>query len=237
MTSSAHHFNTKEIRFKLLRFFCNRNKLTLVAQTDAIQDEYRQTGFKDITTMPNPVHVPSIPARQKTNERLIRITIVDRLVSVKSHEHPIDGLAVLKGVKAEWTCQIIGEGPLLGELQERCQSRGLGSRVEFTGWVEDVRGALRQSHLFALTSSVEGLPNALLQAMSESIPCICTNFKGGSARTLLGSTGAGMVVPVGDTQAIAASIQSLMADPDQRRELGARGRETVMQFSVERVTD
>ena len=121
MTSSAHHFNTKELRFKLLRFFCNRSKLTLVAHTDAIQDEYRQTGFKDIIAMPNPVHVPSIPARQKTNERSIRITTVDRLVSVKSHEPLIDGLAVLKGVKAEWTCQIIGEGPLLGELQERCQ--------------------------------------------------------------------------------------------------------------------
>ena len=144
---------------------------------------------------------------------------------------------MLKDAQAEWTCQIIGQGPLLKDLQDHCQAHGLEGRVEFTGWVEDVRGALQQSDIFIMTSSVEGQPNALLEAMSESLPCISTDFKGGSARALLGSTGAGMVVPVGDTRAIASSIKSLMEDPVQRRELGERGREVVMQFSVDQVTD
>ena len=236
-TSSTQCFNTNDMRFKFLRFFCNQNKLTLVAQTDAIQAEYRKIRFKNTITIPNPVRIPSAVANQDPDERPIRITTVGRLVSEKSYEHLIDALALLKDIKADWTCQIIGEGPLQEELQERCQSHELEGRIEFTGWVEDVRGALQQSDLFVMTSSVEGQPNALLEAMSESIPCISTDFKGGSARALLGSTGAGIVVQVGDTRAIADSIQSLMADPGQRRELGVRGRETVMQFSVDRVTD
>ena len=236
-TSSTHCFNTKDVRFKLLRLFCNRNKLTLVAQTDAIRSEYCRIGFKKTITIPNPVHIPSVAVSRDLNEQKVRITTVGRLVSEKSYEHLIGALALLKDAQAEWTCQIIGQGPLLKDLQDHCQAHGLEGRVEFTGWVEDVRGALQQSDIFIMTSSVEGQPNALLEAMSESLPCISTDFKGGSARALLGSTGAGMVVPVGDTRAIASSIKSLMEDPVQRRELGERGREVVMQFSVDQVTD
>ena len=184
-TSSTHCFNTNNVRFKLLRFFCNRNKLTLVAQTDAIQEEYRRIGFKETITVPNPVRTPSVAVTRDRNARPVRITTVGRLVSEKSYEHLIDALALLKDAQTEWRCQIIGEGPLQEDLQDHCQAHGLEHRVEFTGWVENVRGALQQSDLFVMTSSVEGQPNALLEAMSESIPCISTDFKGRSARCLL----------------------------------------------------
>jgi glycosyltransferase involved in cell wall biosynthesis len=235
-TSTTHCFNTNDMKFKLLRFFCSRNKVTLVAQTDAIQAEYRKVGFKNIITIPNPVITPLVAANRDPSERPIRIASVGRLVSEKSYEHLIDALALLKDVQVEWTCQLIGEGPLMGELQERCQSRGLGSRVEFTGWVKDIREALQQSDIFVLTSSAEGQPNALLEAMSESIPCITTDFTGGAARDLLGETGAGIVVPVGDTKAIAEAIASLLSDHDRRSALGAKGREVVSAFSVDRIT-
>lgn len=236
-TSSTHAFDTGHVRFRLLRHFSKRGQLTLIAQTETIQDEYLSIGFNDTITIPNPVHIPPVPVRQRSSERPIRIITVGRLVSEKSYEDLIDALALLKDAKTDWTCQIIGEGPLQGELKERCRSHGLERRVEFTGWVGDVRAALQQSDLFVMTSSVEGQPNALLEAMSESLPCISTDFKGGSARTLLASTRAGIVVPVGDKRAIADSIQSLMEDQDQRRELGARGRNAVMPFSSDRVTD
>ena len=84
--------------------------------------------------------------------------------------------------------------------------------------------------------SWEGQPNALLEAMSEEVPCISTDFTGGAAQDLLERTTAGMVVPVGDTTAIAGALSTLLSDETLRSTLGSRGLEVVSQFSVDRVT-
>jgi glycosyltransferase involved in cell wall biosynthesis len=114
---------------------------------------------------------------------------------------------------------------------------GIDSKVEFMGWVEDVRGLLRKTDIFILTSWYEGQPNALLEAMSESVPCISTDFIGGAAQELLGENAAGIVVPVRDTLAISEAMASLLSDRGLRDDFGAKAREVVSSFRADRIAE
>ena len=224
-------------RHRLLLRLARYRRRLIVTQTKAIEEEYRNGGFTRLVTIPNPIFIPEKRGREPRAEGRFRIVTVARLMPEKSQETLIESLAILERSNSEWDCSIIGEGPERPALERRCRDHGLTDKIEFTGWRGDVRALIRASDLFVMTSTVEGQPNALLEAMSESIPCISTDFAGGAARDLLGSTGAGIVVPVGDAQAVSDSIRLLMLDPGKRLELGALGRKTVSRFSVDQVTD
>ena len=235
--NAVHGVKVRDYRFTLLKFLCNRRGILCVTQTDLIYGMYEKAGLRKLITIPNPVAIPDVRTRVEQANGPLHITSVGRLDEQKSYDILLESLAILNRSHQDWRCSIVGEGHLGPKLEKQSMELGIDSKVDFTGWVEDVRGLLRKTDIFILTSWHEGQPNALLEAMSESVPCISTDFIGGAAQELLGENEAGIVVPVGDTQAIADSIQSLMGDQDQRRELGARGREVVMQFSVDRVTD
>ncbi|MGH8637214.1 MAG: glycosyltransferase, partial [Burkholderiales bacterium] len=76
--------------------------------------------------------------------------------------------------------------------------------------------------LFALPSHSEGSPNALLEAMAAGMPVVASDVGGVAEIVAHGRTG--LLVRRGDTQALAASLQRLAADPDLRRQLGAAAR-------------
>lgn len=228
---------SQDLRYRLLFRLARRRNTLVVTQTKSIEEEYRSAGFTNLITIPNPVFIPSMTSGEQRVERTFRIISVGRLVPQKSYETLIESLAILDRTHTEWQCTIVGNGPEREALERKCRSCGVASKVLFPGWVKDVRELIGRSDAFVLTSLFEGQPNALLEAMSESIPCIATNFKGGAAMELLGSTEAGVVVPVGDTQGIANAIQSLIKDPRRRRELGARGRKTVEAFGVGRISE
>lgn len=116
--------------------------------------------------------------------------------------------------------RLVGDGPLRGELEER--SRALGLRgVEFLGTRDDVVALLREADLFVLPSDLEGMPNALLEAMSCGLACVASAV--GAVPELLGD-GAGLCVPPGDARALAAVLGRLLAQPGERARLGREGR-------------
>jgi glycosyltransferase involved in cell wall biosynthesis len=82
----------------------------------------------------------------------------------------------------------------------------------------------RASDVFVLNSFAEGMPNSLLEGMASGLPCIATDVSG--SRDLLAG-GAGLLVPAGDTPALARALERLDADPSLRARLGAEGRSLV----------
>ncbi|MEE2680925.1 MAG: glycosyltransferase [Planctomycetota bacterium] len=224
-------------RNRLLLWLARSRDVLIITQTKAIEHEYRIDGFTRLAMIPNPISIPELRERPPRTEGPLKIVSVGRLIPEKSFETLIDSLAELEKSESGWRCAIIGEGPEDKTLRDRCEAVGLTEKIEFMGWREDVRELMRTSDLFVITSFVEGQPNALLEAMSESLPSVSTHFTGGAARDLLGSTGAGILAPVGDAQAVSDAIRLLMLEPEKRLKLGALGREAVSRFSVDEVTD
>lgn len=89
-----------------------------------------------------------------------------QLNKAKGHEDVLNALARLR---FDFKCIILGTGNIEEELHELCDSLGLAGKVEWVGFTKDVTGYLRKADVFVLPSYFEGLPNTLLEAMSEGL--------------------------------------------------------------------
>ena len=100
---------------------------------------------------------------------------VARLVPLKRHYILLDALRKLPDVRLEF----IGTGPLQEELEAKISEYGLESQVEFKGLLprEEVYRQLKSANLYVSTSSYEGLPIGVLEAMGCSTPCLVTDIE------------------------------------------------------------
>ena len=117
---------------------------------------------------------------------------------------------------------LVGSGSCNSELKILARDLGVDSRVIFAGAVEDPAPCYAAFDVFAMSSSTEQTPMALLEAMASGLPAVCTAV--GDTADLLGTRESPAVVPSGDETAYAASIRELAARPDLRAALGAANR-------------
>lgn len=120
-----------------------------------------------------------------------------------------------------------GTGRAIDEVRELTAQLELGDRVEFTGWLEAQRkrAQFAAATIFVLPSYVEGMPMALLEAMSWGLPTIATAV--GGVPEIITHEVNGLLVAPGDVAALAAAIARLMSDPQLRQRLGSAARETI----------
>lgn len=127
----------------------------------------------------------------------------------------------------------VGDGPERANV-EAIVSRGDHPNVHLLGARDDTARVLAALDVFALSSRIEGLPLALVEAMATSLPVVSTDV--GGIRQATRDTA--VLVPPGDALALRAAIAALAASPDERERLGnaacARARS---EFDFERVVD
>lgn len=135
-----------------------------------------------------------------------------------------------------------GTGSALEEVRGLVSRLGLDERTEFTGWLESERkrAAFAGATIFVLPSYVEGMPMALLEAMSWGLPTVATAV--GGVPEMITHEVNGLLVAPGDVDGLAAAIARLMEDPQLRQRLGAAARETIasrfsLQTAVERLLE
>lgn len=120
-----------------------------------------------------------------------------------------------------------------GGVGELDQLRGLAAelqlsgRIECMGWLDAVhkRAQLAGADVFALPSYMEGMPMALLEAMSWGLPVVATAVGGMPEIVTDGIDG--LLIPARDIDALAAALARLMSDPALRDRLGTAARETI----------
>ncbi|MCH7632479.1 MAG: glycosyltransferase [Planctomycetes bacterium] len=120
---------------------------------------------------------------------------------------------------------LAGEGPLREKLAQQIRAVGVTDRVHLLGARSDVPGLLQTADLFVLPSRTEGLPNALLEAMAAACPIVTTDVPG--CRDLITNGETGIVVPYGDVDALAESIEQLLGDRTLADRLGRAAAESV----------
>jgi glycosyltransferase involved in cell wall biosynthesis len=123
----------------------------------------------------------------------------------------------------EATFVIAGEGPQRLELESRARELALSERVLFLGHREDVPALLASCDFFVLPSLFEGLPLALLEAMSAGKPIVASAVGGVGEAIIDGKTG--LLVPPGRPELLANSIRALMANPTFAEGLGSAARD------------
>jgi glycosyltransferase involved in cell wall biosynthesis len=120
---------------------------------------------------------------------------------------------------------LLGDGPLLGEMEHMASTLGIADSVIFRGHVRQVVDFLRGTDLFVLPSLQEGMPNSLLEAMACGLPVVATRIGGGV--DIINSGDNGILVEPGDPKGLASGILNILKDKEQARAIATRGLEVV----------
>lgn len=160
-----------------------------------------------------------------------RLLAVGSLKSQKDFPTLLKALARLRQTK-DARLLILGEGALRSDLETIAASIGLQDNVLMPGFIPDTYPYLEQANLFVLSSAWEGLGNVIIEALVAGVPVVSTDCPSGPAEILKNGK-FGRLVPVGDSEAMAAAIGEALEAPVDRDFLRRRGNE----FSVERAAD
>jgi glycosyltransferase involved in cell wall biosynthesis len=120
---------------------------------------------------------------------------------------------------------IMGQGPQLEEYSELAASLGIADRIMFTGYIANPFPYLNQSDVFTLTSIIEGLSIALLEAMYLGVAPIST-YAGGVEEIITEGEN-GFLLHYGDEEKLAALLAMLYQNPVLRTEIAKKARNTV----------
>lgn len=222
-------------RFWAYRFAIRRaDKVISVSQATANWlVEKRKVPAEKVLIIPYGVNLEKFNPQRKTIRRAelgladddLIIGQVARLTEQKGHRFLIDAapqvIAALPNVKFV----LVGDGPLRQDLQMRIAEKNLQKHFVLLGFRHDVHELLPLFDIFTLPSLYEGLPNVVLEAMACALPVVATPADGTKEAAVDGQTG--LLVPIGDVEALAEKLIEIGRDAALRRSLGQAGRKRV----------
>jgi glycosyltransferase involved in cell wall biosynthesis len=119
------------------------------------------------------------------------------------------------------TFLLVGDGPQMPEVRSKIGELGLQDRIRLPGFRADGRRFTGLMDLFLMTSQFEGLPVAMLEAMTLGKPIVATAV--GGIPEVITDGQEGRLAPVGAIELLAEQVKTLLHDPEQRRIMGMRG--------------
>lgn len=196
---------------------------------------YNSRLARKIVVIPNPVQryeedAADVAFQPKT------ILMMGRLTEQKNFKLAIRAFASLSETYSDWQLLIVGDGPLKGALKEETLKLGISERVSFVRYTKTPQALMEQAELFILSSSWEGFPNALAEAMLMGKAVLSTDCPTGPG-DLINDGKNGLLVPVDDLRAFKTALERLLDDDKLRTELGKSAKESVGRFSPELIFD
>lgn len=211
----------------------------LIANSNGVADELRTlvgVSPRKIVTINNPVPIDRIITLAGEGladdlfERRPVVLNVGRFAEQKNQALLLRAFAIArKHVDAQLI--LIGAGPLEGNLRALCMELGLERNVYILGWQDNPYKYMRRADLFVLSSNYEGFPNSVVEAMACGCPVISTDCPYGPAEILKDGK-YGVLVPVGDEQALAREMVRLLNDHARRAELTRLGNARAAEFDA-----
>jgi glycosyltransferase involved in cell wall biosynthesis len=142
---------------------------------------------------------------------------------------------IVLGARPDARFILVGDGPIREELVLQIQELGIGSAVHLVGLREDVRPYLAAMDVFMLSSLFEGLPVALLEAMSMECAVVSTSV--GGIPEVIRSGSNGILVPPKEPPELAQAALAMISDLPTARRMGEEARATVVRdFGIVRMT-
>lgn len=223
------HTRNEEGRLRMLGYRLTRAlpDLTTNVSAEAVSafEEARAVRRGEMVTVYNGIDLSrfaaSPEARERTraslgiNEHCKMLLAVGRLSIPKDYPNLMKAVRLLvEAGHDQFHVLVAGEGPLRSELAELSVELGIADRVNFLGVRHDVPDLLAAADIYVLSSSYEGFPMAVGEAMAAGKVIVATDC--GGVREFLGD--AGLTVPVQDASSLARALSTaLHLDDDARR--------------------
>jgi glycosyltransferase involved in cell wall biosynthesis len=158
--------------------------------------------------------------RARPEQGPVRLCSVARFAAPKDHRTLLSALALLRS--RQWELDLIGDGPELADRKRQAGDSGLGSRVQFHGYLSDPAAVLSRAHIFVLSSLSEAFPRSVLEAMRAGLPVVASDVGGVAEGVTHGVNG--LLLPARNPSALAEAIAKLLDDPALRGTMGASAR-------------
>lgn len=236
----SYHGRKAQIRFRLMKYAHGT-----VFQTKGAQEFFKNEEciYKNSAVIPNPVVLSEATKalsaqRPKYEERDNRIVTVGRLsVAQKRQDLLLEAFAMVHKVHPELELVIYGDGQDKNKIQALIDEAGLGSCVTLAGRTDEVEKNIYNARAFVLTSDFEGIPNALIEAMSLGMPSISTDCSPGGAALLIRDGENGYIVPRGDAKAVADRLLAVVENREIAEAFSKNAPEIATEFSEEVIAD
>ncbi len=209
----------------------------IILQTEKAKEIYLQKhSHKNIAVIGNPIRLIEANGHELKQEQ--RVLMVGRLIRTKHQDLLIKMFAQVS--PPDWTLMIVGYDHLKQQHMERLKAlaRDLGveKQVVFTGKSDQIEELYLSSSIFAFTSSSEGFPNVIGEAMSAGLPVVAFDcIAGPSALIRDGETG--FLAPLFDEAEFESKLGRLLNDEKLRNEMGKRAKHSIKDFAQEKITD
>jgi glycosyltransferase involved in cell wall biosynthesis len=207
--------------------------LTPVTRFAAVSDEAKSmlvsaglTTAAEVTVVPNPIDVADVRASHRPSGPGVTVAYLGTPAHYKGF-HLLPSL--IRSVTQDDVHWVVFAGPesLMPEVWQQLHTLPK-NRVEMPGKVRDVREAYAQCNIVICPSLHESFGRVVAEAMANGIPVVASDLP--PLRRLLGDGEAGILVPPGEVQPIAAAIRQLAGDPAQRERMGRVGRLLVERY-------
>jgi len=235
----THH--SIEMRVGRLAFaMMNRIIDQLVAISDECASVLSRHTVREVVTIFNAVDLKKLTKEGIATRELAEIICcisVGRICAEKNYELLIEAIACLpQNLVSRLSVQIAGAGSeaLTNQLRNVITQKKLEDVVRLLGSRSDVPSLLASSHLFLMSSSIEGLPIALIEAAVSGLPCVVTDV--GGCREVIQKCGNGVVVEPNNAQALADAIERLINDRAKFSMYSVNALKNAKQFSIKRAT-
>lgn len=218
--------------------FCARHLFALadgvILQTGRCFTFFPEKVRKKAVILRNPVS-DSFFRKRYEGEREKVITAVGRVDENKNHEMIIRAFAEIAEEFPEYKLIIYGEGDRRKSLMELTENLKLQDRISLPGSIDNVPDAIYKTRVFVLSSNTEGVPNTLIEAMLMGLTVIATDCPSGGCADLIQNGYNGILIPVGDVEALKENLQKLLKNLQLADELGKKAMETADMFAPGKV--
>lgn len=221
---------------KYLRKFVYKRPDGFVFQTNLAQKYFNKKIQLRSTIIHNPVK-NGLPSSKVVKKNYIKIVSIGRLEEQKNYPLALNIVKQLcdKGINVKY--YIYGQGSCKSSLQELCINWGIENCVFFMGTRKNVHIEIIDADFFIMTSTYEGLPNALMEAMSMGLIVLSTNCPCGGPGELIKHGINGFLFPVNDEKGFVETIIYLINKKEKRMRIGEEAKKIKSTHNINLITE
>jgi len=206
-----------------------------VAISDRVKETIKQVyGLQDVSLIYNGIDVEKFAINDYNRDSpYLELIHVGRFLPQKNHDMLIEAFRMIASRHDKVKLKLVGDGELRSAIEDKVKKYGLDNRVEFLGIRKDIPAILAASDIFVMSSSWEGLPLTVLEAMSAGLPIVATAV--GGIPDVVKDNGF-LIENYRDVELFASKIEELILDKQLRLDMATLSRKLSRRYDIKNTT-